>query len=55
MRQVLQRGQLPRRLLIGAAEQPVEQRRALAGQVLQYGPWRERLNAATMLELSKTT
>jgi 1-pyrroline-5-carboxylate dehydrogenase len=23
--------------------------------MLQYGPWRERLNAATMLELSKTT
>ena len=26
-----------------------------AADMLQYGPWRERLNAATMLELSKTT
>ncbi len=26
-----------------------------AADLLQYGPWRDRLNAATMLELSKTT
>jgi 1-pyrroline-5-carboxylate dehydrogenase len=26
-----------------------------AADMLQYGPWRDRLNAATMLELSKTT
>lgn len=26
-----------------------------AADMLEYGPWRERLNAATMLELSKTT
>ena len=26
-----------------------------AADMLEYGPWRDRLNAATMLELSKTT
>jgi len=37
---------------------PWEQRVApflRAADMLEYGPWRERLNAATMLELSKTT
>jgi 1-pyrroline-5-carboxylate dehydrogenase len=38
--------------------QPWEERAApflRAADLLQHGPWRDRLNAATMLELSKTT
>jgi 1-pyrroline-5-carboxylate dehydrogenase len=40
------------------ARTPWEQRVApflRAADMLEYGPWRDRLNAATMLELSKTT
>ncbi len=40
------------------ARLPWEERAApflRAADMLQYGPWRDRLNAATMLELSKTT
>jgi hypothetical protein len=38
VRLVLQRGQITRRLVVGAAQQPIEQRRTLADQVLGRRP-----------------